>query len=95
MVVVPTTPRSIELDLDGRQECELVDKFKLDDRALEDCRHPIVIHVVLDETHMEVEKELLTVLGIFLRREPKEVEEVDAGLLCRLFVAEFWDVRGE
>ena len=93
VVAVPTTPRSIELDLDGRQECELVDKFKFEDEGvLEDFRHPTVIHVVLEETHMEVENESRAELGILSRLELIEVE-VNGGV-CHLFVAEFWEVRG-
>ena len=62
VVAVPTTPRSIELDREGRQEL-LVDSCKLRE-LLEERRHPMVIHVVLEETHMDVEKESSSSLGL-------------------------------
>ena len=62
VVAVPTTPRSIELDREGRQEL-LVDSCKLRE-LLEERRHPMVIHVVLEETHMDVEKESSSGLGL-------------------------------
>ena len=55
VVAVPTTPRSIELDREGREEW-LVDSCKFRE-LLEERLHPTVIHVVVEDTHMDVEKE--------------------------------------
>ena len=81
VAAVPTTPRSIELDLDGRQECKLVDSCKLEE-VLEECRHPTVIHVVLEETHKDVENESISGLGIEL------LQDVGRGA-CHLLMAAF------
>ena len=83
VVAVPTTPRSIELDLEGRQEW-LVDSCKLK-VLLQECRHPTVIHVVLLETHMDVENESRSGLDIFLWLEFSMVEGRG---VCHLVMAE-------
>ena len=76
---MPTTPRSIELDLEGRQECKLVDSCKF--KVLEECRHPTVIHVVLEETQMDVENESSSGLGL------SWIDLLVLGV-CHLFVVE-------
>jgi hypothetical protein len=52
---------------------------------LEECRHPTVIHVVLEETHMDVEKESRSGLGIFLGLEFSKEEGRG---VCHLVMAE-------
>ena len=82
---VPTTPKSIELDLDWRQECKLVDSLKLQDEVLHECRHPTVIQVVLEETNLDVENESRPKEGLPSRPELL----LDEGTGVCHFIAEF------